>query len=216
MEPIAADLHPHVAVHDPLRELAALGVTRQFRKNAILITEGEEGHSLYVILEGRAKIYTSDLNGREFVIDTSGPGALIGEMALDGQPRTASVMALTPMTCTVVPLDALKQRIKADAEFAYKLILMLLQRNRRAIDFARKLALESAYERLRGLLLEISVAAEGDSRVVPEALNQQDLADRIGTSRDMVSKIFKELAKGGYLSYKSKTIKLFKPLPRHW
>lgn len=199
-----------------LGELAAMGAIRHYRKHAILITEGEEGHSVYVVLDGRVKVYAADRDGKECVFDTLGPGSLVGEMALDGQPRTASVATLAPTTCAVVPLAALRSRIKTDAAFAFDLIVMLIQRSRKATDFARRLALESAYERLRGLLETQAVAREDGSRALAEPLSQQDLAERIGVSRDMVSKLFKELSKGGYLSYKSRAVILHKALPQRW
>ena len=200
----------------PLSELAALGTVRHFRKHATLITEGDEGHSLYLILDGRVKVFASDHEGKECVFDTFGPGAMVGEMSLDGQPRTASVVTLVPTTCAVVSFDALRNRIKSDAEFAFSLILMLIQRGRKATDFARRLALESAYERLCGLLNQLSVVESDQSCVIAEEFSQQDLAERIGASRDMVSKIFRELSKGGYLNYQKRRIVLLKPLPPRW
>ena len=199
-----------------MRDLVAMGTMRRFPKHSILMTEGDDGHSLYVILEGRVKAYSSDDEGRECVFDTLGPGSLVGEMALDGQPRTASIMTLSPATCVVVPLDALRQRCRTDAEFSFNLILFLIQRSRKVVSFARKLALESAYRRLRGLLDEIVVEQKDGSRIVPEPMSQQEIANRIGTSRDMVSKLFKELVKGGYLSYTKKSVAVLKALPQRW
>lgn len=198
-----------------LRQLAQSGTVRRFAKKTRFISEGEEGTSIYIVLSGQVKAFSSDGDGKEFVFSTCGPGAILGEMALDGQPRSASVEALTDVECAIVRIDALRELIVRDPDFTMTLIRTLIQRSRNTTDFARRLALESAYERLVGLLHGLAVEHEGQ-RIVPEPLSQQDIAHRIGTSRDMVSKLFKELRKGDYLSYEKKRITLLRPLPAKW
>jgi CRP/FNR family cyclic AMP-dependent transcriptional regulator len=199
----------------PLRQLAQSGVVRHFGKKTRFISEGEEGTSIYIVLSGRVKAFSSDGDGKEFVFSVCGPGAILGEMALDGQPRSASVEALTDVDCAIIRIDALREQIARDPDFAMTLIRTLIQRSRNTTTFARRLALESAYERLVGLL-EGLAAEEDGQRVVPELLSQQDIAHRIGTSRDMVSKLFKELVKGEYLSHEKKRITLLRDLPAKW
>jgi len=90
-------------IGDPMvRELATRGQVRTFPKNAVIINEGDRGDSLYVILSGKVKVYVSDDDGREMILDIYGPGDYVGEMALDGRPRSASVMTLEPTSCSVV------------------------------------------------------------------------------------------------------------------
>jgi len=198
-----------------LEALARSGVVRRYPKRTILIAEGEPGTSLYIVLSGKLKIFSSDPDGKEYLFDIYGPGEIVGEMAIDGDPRSASAEAVTEAVCANVPLDAFRGLVKSDPDFAFGLILTLIRRSRHATSHARSLALESAYERLVALLRETAVAEDG-IKVIPEAMSQQDLADRIGTSRDMVSKIFKELRKGGYLSYQKKRVVLHRPLPARW
>lgn len=92
---------------------------------------------------------------------------------------------------------------------------MLIQRGRNTTTSARRLALESAYQRLAALLRALAVDQDGRS-VVAELLSQQDIAHRIGTSRDMVSKLFKELVKGEYLTFVKKQVILLRELPAKW
>lgn len=198
-----------------LRELAKAGSLRRYSRRTVFITEGEPGSSMFVVLAGRVKVYASDAEGKECIFGTYGPGDIIGEMALDGQPRSASVEALTDVTCAMVPMEALKARLRDDPDFAFGLIVTLIQRSRRVTDYARSLALESVYQRLAALLNGLAVDEQG-VKVIPEPLSQQDIAHRIGASRDMVSKIFKELSKGEYLSYGKKRIVLHKTLPSGW
>lgn len=206
---------PFDALPDAFQQLAAKGTVRHYPKRTRFISEGEAGDSIYLVLTGTVKVFTSDVDGKEFIFGMCGPGALLGEMALDGQPRSASAEAVTDVTCAMVPIHELRQRITSESGFAMKLILTLIQRGRNTTTFARRLALDSAYERLVALLRGLAIEEDGRT-VVSELMSQQDIADRIGTSRDMVSKLFKGLTEGAYLSYHKKHITLHKDLPRKW
>ncbi|MDN4059929.1 Crp/Fnr family transcriptional regulator [Massilia sp. YIM B02769] len=206
----------HLAHLPPsLRQLAGAGVTRRFPRRTRFIAEGDVGTSIYVILSGRVKVFTSDDEGKEFVFGTYDSGAILGEMALDGLPRSASAEALTDVQCAIVPIDVLRRQIAEDPDFTMELIRTLIARSRNTTTFSRRLALENAYQRLAALLDGLAVEQDG-VRSVPEPLSQQDLAHRIGTSRDMVSKLFKELVKGEYLLHQNKRITLLRPLPAKW
>jgi CRP/FNR family cyclic AMP-dependent transcriptional regulator len=198
-----------------LRLLAQSGIVRRFARKTRFISEGEEGTSIYIVLSGKVKAFSCDGSGKEFVFSVCGPGSILGEMALDGQPRSASVEALTDTDCAIVRIDALREQIARDPDFAMTLIRTLIQRSRNTTTFARRLALESTYERLVGLLDGLAIEQDGQ-RIVPEPLTQQDIARRIGSSRDMVSKLFKELVKGEYLSHENKRLTLLRTLPARW
>ena len=197
------------------RALAKDGNVHRYPRRTILIAEGDPGTTLYLVLEGRVKVFSSDAAGKEFVFEVMGPGAIVGEMALDGQPRSASVETLTETTCVIVPIETIKTRLGQDPDFALNMILTMIQRSRRATDYARSMALESVYERLARMLNEQSVEEHGQ-RVVTGLVSQQAIADRIGASRDMVSKIFKGLTQGGYVKYEKNRIILRRPLPAGW
>lgn len=199
----------------PLRALAQAGVVRRFARRSRFIVEGDVGNAIYVILAGQVKVFASDLDGKEFIFGTYGSGTILGEMALDGQPRSASVEALSDVECAIVPIDELRRRIAADPAFTMELIRTLIQRSRNTTTFSRRLALDSAYQRLASLLDELAVEQDG-VRVVPEPLSMQALGQRIGASRDMVSKLFKELVKGEYLRYEARRITLLRALPAKW
>jgi CRP/FNR family cyclic AMP-dependent transcriptional regulator len=198
-----------------LRQLAEAGVIRHFPRRTRFIAEGDAGTSIYVILSGRVKVFTSDMDGKEFLFGTYDRGTILGEMALDGLPRSASVETLTDVHCAIVPIGELRRKIASDPDFTMELIRTLIQRSRNTTTFSRRLALDSAYERLVALLNSLAVEQDG-VRVVPEPLSQQAIGDRIGTSRDMVSKLFKELVKGEYLQHQNKRVTLLRPLPAKW
>ncbi len=200
---------------DALRALAASAVARRFPKNAVLINEGEQGDSLFIVLSGRLKVYASNDAGKEIVIDFHGPGECVGEMSLDGAPRSASVVTTEPTTCAIVSRAQFREFIRERPDFALYLIGKLIQRARRATENVKSLALSDVYGRLVRLLG--SLARDVDGRmVVSEKFTQQEIAERVGASRDMISRLMKDLVAGGYLAVEDRSIVVLKRLPPAW
>ncbi len=205
------------ALADPLvRDLARGGQVRSLARNSVFIQEGERGDSLFVILSGRVKVFVADADGREMVLDIHGPGDSVGEMALDGHPRAASVIAMEPTVCSVPTRDALRAAIIANPDLAMNLICTLIERTRIATENVRNLALMDVYGRVARLLLSLAVEQPDGKMVVPERLTQQDIADRVGASRDMVSRIFEDLTTGGYVTVVDRQITINRRPPARW
>jgi CRP/FNR family transcriptional regulator, cyclic AMP receptor protein len=200
---------------ETLRAIAASGVVRSFPRNTVLINEGDLGDALYVILSGRVKVFSSNEAGREFVIDFHAAGEYVGEMTLDGAPRSASVMTVEPTTCAVVNRTQFRDFILAHPDFAMHLIERLIHRVRVTTGNLKSLALSDVYGRLVRLLNALAKDVDG-RQVVPEKLTQQDIADRVGASRDMIGKLLKDLVAGGYLGVEERTISILKKLPTGW
>jgi CRP/FNR family transcriptional regulator, cyclic AMP receptor protein len=200
---------------ETLRALAASAVVRRFPKNAVLINDGEQGDSLFIVLSGRLKVYASNDAGREIVIDFHGQGECVGEMSLDGAPRSASVMTTEPTTCAIVSRAQFREFVQERPDFAFYLIGKLIQRVRRATENVKSLALSDVYGRLVCLLG--SLARDVDGRmVVSEKFTQQEIAERVGASRDMISRVMKDLVAGGYLAVEDRSIVILKRLPPAW
>jgi len=212
MPPTADDRLP-----PPLLEaIASRGGTRSFPANAILINEGDSTDSLYLVLSGRVKAYSSADNGREVVLDEFGPGDYLGELSLDGEKRSVSVKTLVPTTCCIVQGAQLKQFLYEHPDFAVHLTHKLIRMVRRLTEQVKSLALQDVYGRVVRVLTENSVP-DGDRRVVRQKFTQQDIADRVGSSREMVNRIMKELTVGGYVSVSDeKQIVIHKKLPSAW
>lgn len=204
------------AIGDPMiRELASRGQTRTFPKNAVIINEGDRGDTLYVILSGKVKVYVSDDDGREMILDMHDAGEYVGEMSLDGRPRSASVMTLEPTTCSVLSRDELRAAIARNPDIAMAIIEKLIERARIATDNVKNLALMDVYGRVARLLL--SLAKEDNGKlIVPDRMTQQDIADRVGASRDMISRIFKDLTVGGYVTVENRQITINRKPPARW
>ncbi len=199
-----------------LLKLAALGVQRRYRTHAVLIEEGDRGDSIYIVLAGRLRVFVSDARGREVALGWHGPGEYVGEMSLDGGPRSASVQAVEPTLCAVVTRETMLRHIAADPEFTLGLIVRLIRRARLATESAKSMALLDVYSRLRRLLEERAQPQPDGTRRIEERLTHQAIASEIGCSREMVSRLMKDLEAGGYLAVCDRRLLLTKGLPSRW
>lgn len=206
---------PRPLADDTLRAIAATGVVRTFPRHTVLIHEGDVGDSLYILLSGKVKVYASNEAGREVVIGFNGPGEYVGEMSLEGAPRSASVITLEPTTCAIVTRERFRDFIAANPDFGQHLVRTLIHRARNATENIKSLALSDVYGRLVRLVNTLAVEQDGHL-VVPERLTQQDIADRVGASRDMIGKLMKDLVGGGYLHVEDRHITVLKKLPPGW
>jgi len=195
--------------------LAEAAIVRTFPKNTIVVTEGERSDSLYVILSGRVKVFVSDEGGRDLVLNVVGAGEYFGELSLDEGPRSASVATLEPSKVAVIPNERLKAFLTSHPAAALPLIRVLIGRTRRATESLKNLAMLDVYGRVAKLLLEL--AREVDGRlIVEERLTQQDIGERVGASREMVSRILKDLTAGGYIGSENGKIVVHRRPPRGW
>jgi CRP/FNR family cyclic AMP-dependent transcriptional regulator len=211
----ASPISPDVLDDKLLQEIAARGNVRSYPANSILINEGEKADTFFIILSGRVKVFGSDATGNQVVYTTHGTGEYVGEMSLEDGVRTASVMTIEKTTCAVVSGSHLRDFIAEHPDFALSLIHKLIRRAREATESVKNLALLDVYGRICVLLTSLADDENGVLRV-REKLTQQDIADRVGSSREMVSRIFKDLVAGGYLENDAGRLTLLKKLPAHW
>ena len=199
-----------------LLEAIAKGATvRPFPKNAIIVTEGDETDSVYVVLAGRARVYVSNAQGREVQLNVIGPGEYFGEVTLDGGPRSASVQALDDCRCVVVKRSELLTLVEKEPRFALHMLRKLASRVRDLTENVRSLALMDVYGRVARLLLEL--AEERDGRLVVEGpLTHKDIASRVGASREMISRIFSDLTAGGYVGKENGRLVIMRKPPPRW
>ena len=198
-----------------LEEISRHGVVREFRARTVLMSEGDQTDSLYIILEGRVRVYVSDSDGREAVLSIIGPGEYFGELAFDEGPRSASVITLEPCRMLVVPREDFTDFVKRSPTFAVHFINRLIGRIRKLTENVRSLALMDAYGRVARLLIDNSVTENG-VQVLPEKLTQAEIASRVGCSREMVSRIFKDLVQGRYVTVEAERIVINRKPPARW
>ena len=198
-----------------LDAIAPHGVVRSFPAQAILINEGDATDSLYIVLSGRVKVYASSEDGRELVLSEYGPGSYFGELSLDGERRSASIKAIEACTCRVVQGAQLRRFLEAHPDFAMHLNRKLIRMVRRLTEQLSSIALQDVYGRVVRVLTELSEPV-GEERVLRHKLTQQDIADRIGCSREMVNRVMKELTAGGYVAQRDGRIAILRKLPLAW
>jgi CRP/FNR family cyclic AMP-dependent transcriptional regulator len=209
-EKLIAKLEPSVG------RLAARGILRNYRKNSIVLTEGDTGDSLFVVLQGQVKVYATDENGREITYGTIQAGDYFGEMSLDGGPRSASVMTLEPTLCSLLSRAAVQQHLAEEPGFALALVTQVIRRARSATEIARQMALLDVYGRVIHTLEGEHGPASTQAPIHLQQITHQQIASRVGASREMVSRLLKDLEKGGYVELGIKRITLKKKLPARW
>jgi CRP/FNR family cyclic AMP-dependent transcriptional regulator len=214
--PVPRPPAPQTPISDFTDALAALGISRRYRKGSLLIQEGDFGDTLFIIRLGRVRAYSADDGGKEITLGLYGPGDYVGEMALDGGPRSANVEALEPTDCAVVSRDVLRSFIAQQPEFAFEMMKRLIQRARLATESARTLALIDVYGRLTRLLDQLAEPQADGTRVLRERITHQSLAHHIACSREMVSRLLKDLEAGGYVAVQDRRLVLLKALPARW
>jgi CRP/FNR family cyclic AMP-dependent transcriptional regulator len=188
--------------------------TRTFPKNAILITEGDDTDSLYIIESGKVRIFMSNPDGKEIILNEQGPGEHFGELALiDDAPRSASVMALEKTRVSIISRQDFRQVLGKHPDLAFSLIRDLSRRIRVLSENVKDLALLDVYGRVAKTLL--GMAKDTDGRLVIEHRpTQQDIANHIGASREMVARILKDLETGGYITVTKQQILINEKLPQ--
>ena len=199
-----------------IRALAVKGILRRYRAKTTLIEEGDHGDTLFVVVSGLLRIYCSDARGHEITLALYGPGEYVGEMSLDGAPRTASVATETASLCATVSGQALRQHLAENPAFALELITRLIRRTRLATESARSMALLDAYGRLTRLFDGLAVTAADGARRIEQKLTHLAISQRIGCSRELVSRILKDLETGGYISGKNHQYDLLRTFPSRW
>jgi CRP/FNR family transcriptional regulator, cyclic AMP receptor protein len=215
--PLNANRLDHPDPDHHIKALAALGVQRRYRRGTLLIQEGEIGDTLYIVLQGRLRAFLADNSGKELTLGMYGPPEYVGEMSLDGGPRSANVEAVESSLCSVVTRDILLGYIAEKPEFALELMARLIRRARLATESARSVALIDVYGRLVQLLNQMATEPDANGeRVLQERLTHQTMAQHLACSREMVSRLLRDLETGGYIAVRERWVWLLKPLPARW
>ncbi|WP_280153313.1 Crp/Fnr family transcriptional regulator [Piscinibacter sp. XHJ-5] len=199
-----------------LRTLAARGEPRRYRKGTVLIEEGDHGDTMFIVLSGRVKAFSTDQRDREIVYGVYGPGEYFGEMSLDGGPRSASVITMEPTLCVVITRQTLRQHIIANPDFAFELLSRVIARARAITLRARDMALLDVYGRVVRLLEDFAVTQADGRRMIDLPMTHAEIAAFVGCSREMVSRLLKDLENGGYVARRERRLELLRTPPARW
>lgn len=191
---------------EQLRTLATLVTRRSAPRSSLIMAAGDATESLYVVISGRLKVMMGDAEGKEVILSLIGPGEFFGEMGLiDDSPRSASVVAIEPCELLSLSRRDFKKCMAENFDMAMAVMKGLVRRLREADRKIGSLALLDVYGRVARLLIDMSENVNGQ-KVVTRRLPKQDIAKMIGASREMVSRVMKDLQMGGYIEMRGSTI----------
>ena len=197
-----------VLPENQLAVLTSLVSRKTFPRGTTIIAAGDTTESLYVIISGRLKVMMSDDEGREVILAILGPNEFFGEMGLlDDHPRSASVVAIEACELLTLAKRDFKKCLADNVEMTMTVMRGVVKRLREADQKIGSLALMDVYGRVARLLLEMSEIVDGQ-KVVTKKLAKQDIAKMIGASREMVSRVMKDLQAGGYIEVRPGSILL--------
>ena len=195
---------------DFLNTLVQQGQVRRYRKNTLLIQGGDVGTYIYVVLDGQLREFamSQDSKPREITLSIAVRGDVLGLLAIEGGPHCASIITLGPAVCAVVGVDSVRQLLQQDPMLSMALLERTLQRLRMATETTCLALFSDAYSRLSALL---------QRQHQPAPMTHAQIAQHIGCSREMVSRILKELVLGGYVVREpDKLYRVCRRLPARW
>jgi CRP-like cAMP-binding protein len=198
-------LFSHVADSD-LEQIASHLIERRYPRNTTIVEEGLPGDYMYIIREGRVKVTKLSEDGREKILAFFEPGHFVGDMALlDRAPRSASVKTLTPVRVLALSRADFTGLIRKSPDLAISVIRELSGRLRAVNDQASALSFQRVKDRTKGLLIRLAKdeALDGQHLLTP-SLTHQQIADMIGTSRETVTRVIKDLKSSGWLQQEGK------------
>jgi CRP/FNR family cyclic AMP-dependent transcriptional regulator len=203
---------------ESIDQLLKEAVPRTYRKGSTVIRQEDEATTLYIVQSGRLKVYRDDPGGKQFILETLSEGDHFGELALlDDKPRSASVDAIEPCVLLALSKAAFHKSLASHPGLSLQLLRSLAGEMRRLTDSLELLATQGVYGRLRALLVKEANTRDG-AMVIEKPFTHQDMANRIGCTREMVSKIMSGLVIGGYLEIDTDPHRVFvrKQLPQSW
>lgn len=190
-------------------------VIRQFPRNTVIVSQGDDTDSLYVIVKGKVDVFLHNDKGKEIIINTLGVCESFGELApLGGIPRQASIITTEDSTFGIISRQVFMDTLLIKPSISMRIIDLLISRIQDLTEEVSSLALEDVYNRVVRVLYKH--ADEVGEKLVTEKLTQQDIASRVGATREMVHRILKELKTGGYISIEGKHITIERKLPPGW
>lgn len=180
--------------------VAAAVVKRRFKRGESIVEQGKKSNALSIILTGRARVMATDARGREVILATMHPGDYVGEMSLiDDEPHSATVRAEIQTDALILGRLEFARCLPENSSMAYAVLKGLVQRLRQADRKIESLALMDVYGRVARALLESAITDAAGDTVIREKVSRQDLAKVVGASREMVSRVMKDLEERGFI-----------------
>ena len=173
---------------------------RRYKRGEAMVEQGAHANALVLILAGRARVVMTDRQLREVILATLRPGDYLGEMSLiDSEPHSASVVAEIQTDALVLGRSEFERCLNDHAPMAQAVMRGLVLRLRQANEKIRSLALLNVYERVAKVLMGYAIPSGDKKLVIRDKMSRQDIAKMVGASREMVSRVIKDLEGSGYI-----------------
>ena len=180
-------------------QIARMAGVRRVPRNTTIVRVGDSTDALFVLVSGSAKVLNRDAEGREVILSLLGAGECFGEMGLiDGAPRSADVVAVEACELLEISRADFTQALAGNPELCLNIMKSLVMRLRQANWKIESLALMDVFGRVAKCLLELSEDVDG-VRLIRSKVTKQDLAKMVGASREMVTRVMKDLEATGYI-----------------
>lgn len=173
---------------------------KRLRRGEVIVVQGQQSHALFIILSGRVHVISTDDKGREVILATLGPGDHLGEMSLiDGKPHSATCRTDSATDVLVLSRADFEACLPEPHSVGHAVLQALVQRLREADRKIETLALMDVYGRVARALLELAVPWGDGTLAIRDRLSRQDLAKMVGASREMVSRVMRDLESSGFV-----------------
>lgn len=180
--------------------IGAAVVKRRYKRGEVLVEQGCKSDALFLLLTGRARVTAADSRGREVILATLGPGDYLGEMSIiDNEPHSATVRAEVQTDVLMLGRAEFARCLTENASMSLVVMRGLVKRLRHADRKIESLALLDVYGRVAHALLDFAVADTQGQLLIKEKISRQDLAKMVGASREMVSRVMKDLEERGFI-----------------
>lgn len=169
-------------------------VKRRYKRGDKIVEQGKKSDALFLILSGRARVVSADSRGREVILATLGAGDYIGEMSLiDDEPHSATVQTEIQTDVLELARQDFARCLPENTSMSYAVMRGLVQRLRQADRKIESLALMDVYGRVARALLEAAIPGPDGQLIIREKVSRSDIAKMVGASREMVSRVMKDL-----------------------
>lgn len=187
----------HGLPEETLARIAGVASMNRFAKGERVVEAGEACDFVYFVLTGSVKVMVSGDGGRDAILSLLGRGAVFGEMGMfGGHPRSASVYAAEPADLVRISASDFRKLMQDSFDLAWRMMCLLADRLREADRKIESLSLRDVHARVQELLLEMSEPAS-EGRLVSTRITKQDIAKMVGASREMVSRVMRDLSRDG-------------------
>jgi len=186
--------------NDQARAVADGVVKRRYRRGELVVEQGKKSNALYILLNGRARVLTADSRGREVILAVLEAGDYVGEMSLiDNQPHSATVRCEVQCDMLILGRAEFARCLPENSSLSYAIMRGLVTRLRSADRQIESLALLDVYGRVARTLLDMAETEADGQQIIRHKVSRQDMAKIVGASREMVSRVMKDLEERGVI-----------------